>query len=488
MTVRHNDDAPTSSRITQPRQLGLLCYLALARPRGLHARDTLIALLWPDHDATRGRRALRNALHGLRQQLGANAIISVGDHLVGLDPAYISCDAIELERGGAVATAELSPPEPLHGLHVEGAGEFDRWMSEERTRLRTLMAQRRQLHVATAPRAPLVALRRPHSPDAAAMYARGHYLFLRTAHGGAPEELLRSRDYFERALALDPTFAPAVAGLSNFYAVAARRGVLVPFHEHFAQAIALSHQALGMDETLAIPHVHFAAQALYLDDDWDRAGREFATAVAKDPEYAEGHRFYGVWLGMVGRDAEALQEMEEAVRLEPDIAHMQSSLGAARLAVGDRAGAEEALRQTLAIDPRHAPARGRLVRLLEEDGRIDEALAERRRSPALLGADAFAAAHADAGSDGYRRVLLETMRAEAAAIETRLVERHPTTVNDIYSPPIVRLVSLYAQLGDRKRAREWQLQGMAERPALARWFASIPELRVPAGAELRSSR
>jgi hypothetical protein len=117
-----------------------------------------------------------------------------------------------------------------------------------------------------------------------------------------------------------------------------------------------------------------------------------------------------------------------------------------------------------------------------------ELLAERRRPPALLGADAFAAAHADAGSDGYRRVLLETMRAEAAAIETRLVERHPTTVNDIYSPPIVRLVSLYAQLGDRKRAREWQLQGMAERPALARWFASIPELRVPAGAELRSSR
>ena len=63
------------------------------------------------------------------------------------------------------------------------------------------------------------------------MYARGHFLFLRTVHGGQAEELLRSRDYFERALAIDPAFAPALAGLSNFYALAARRSVLTPFRD-----------------------------------------------------------------------------------------------------------------------------------------------------------------------------------------------------------------------------------------------------------------
>ena len=85
VTVRA--DAASTSRLTQPRHLALLCYLLLARPRGLHARDALIALLWPELDDRRGRQALRNALHGIRRALGPLAILSVGEGLVGVDPA-----------------------------------------------------------------------------------------------------------------------------------------------------------------------------------------------------------------------------------------------------------------------------------------------------------------------------------------------------------------------------------------------------------------
>lgn len=233
-----------------------------------------------------------------------------------------------------------------------------------------------------------------------------------------------------------------------------------------------------MDATLAVPHVHLAVKALYLDDDWDVAEREFATAVARDPEYAEGQRFYAVWLGLAGRQEEALQHMEAAARLEPDIPMILSSLGAARMAVGDGAGAEQALRHTLALDPRHAPARARLVQLLEAAGRFEDAVAERRAGGGG-DADVFASAYACDGGDGYRRQLHDVLRAEARLIETRLVERHPSTVQDIFAPPIVRLAGLLARLGDAERARRWQLQGVAARPALARWFASIPELRRP---------
>ena len=103
--------------------------------------------------------------------------------------------------------------------------------------------------------------------DAYGLYVRGHFLFLRCAHGGSPEELLRSREYFERALALDERYAPAIAGLSNFYAVAARRELLKPFHATFAKAIEYSHHALALDPSLAIPHVHFGVEALYLKDE-----------------------------------------------------------------------------------------------------------------------------------------------------------------------------------------------------------------------------
>jgi tetratricopeptide (TPR) repeat protein len=308
------------------------------------------------------------------------------------------------------------------------------------------------------------------------MHARGHYLFLRTAHGGVADDLFQCRKYFEAALDLDPTFAPAVAGLANFYAVAARRGMLIPFHEHFARAIELSRKALEMDPTLAVPHVHFAVEALYLDDDFARAGVEFATAVAKDPGYAEGHRFYGVWLGLAGRHAEALLAMEQAVALEPDISHFLSSLGAAHLAVGNRTDGEAALRRTLRIEPTHAAARNRLIRLLEDDGRYDEAIEERERPPALPDAARYREAFR-VGAEAYRALRDAALRREAEALEARILEGGEPTPNDLFSPPFVRIVQLYAMLGDRKRARSWQAHATAVRPGLARWFEFLPELR-----------
>lgn len=434
-----------------------------------------MGLLWPGYDQERGRRAIRNALYSLRQQLGADAIISIGETLVGLDPAIVTCDALDLERGGQPRTS-MGFPEPFSGLRLDGAEPFEVWLSTERQRLHSLYDE--QSHGSPVP--PLTnsssAMRRPHALSASSMYVRGHYLFLRNAHGGSPKELLQCRDFFERARELDPSFAPALAGLANFYAVAARRGVLTPFHEVFAEAIRLSHEALSLDNSLAIPHVHLAVKALYLDGDWPQAEREFVAAVTKDPEYAEGHRFYGVWLGLAGRYDEARQHMEVAARLEPDIPHMLSSLSAARLACGDRAGAEAALRYTLSIDPHHRPARARLIQLLEESERFEEALVERGIG-AVGDAASFAHAYAENGAEGYNRQLQATLRDEATLLETRLIERHVSTVEDLFAPPIVRLVQLYIKLGDTVRARSWQLQGVAARPALAHWFAAIPELR-----------
>ena len=470
VTVRRSSDPQSHSCLTQPRHIAALCYLALARPRGLHSRDTLIALLWPEHDQQHGRRALRNTLYGIRTELGSNAIISAGDNLIGLDPAFVGCDAIDLERGlvpelDATENGATPQVEPMQGLHVPEAREFDEWMLAECERLRALLARHRGKKI-DAP----YSSRRIHATDASVMYARGHYLFLRNAHGGDTGELLRSRDYFERARSLDARFAPAIAGLANFYAVAARRGALTPFDSVFAQAIALSHEALSLEPTLAGPHVHFAVKSLYLDDDFERAGAEFATAVSLEPEYAEAHRFHGVWLGMANRYDDALREMELAAALEPDIPHMLSSLAAAQLAAGRRIDAEETLRRTLEIDARHQAAHSRLVRLLEEDDRIEEALALRVGSATIADADRFRAAFASQGASGYRSVLHELLKSEAAILEERVMGNRMPTPNEIFSPPIVRLAGTYARLGDWKKVRSWRTQGIAARPALARWF------------------
>jgi DNA-binding SARP family transcriptional activator len=95
--LRRLDGSPLPRPLTQPRPLAVLAYLALARPRGLHSRDTILALLWPESTQASGRHALRNALHAIRYSLGDDALVTAGDGLVGLDPARVRCDALELE-------------------------------------------------------------------------------------------------------------------------------------------------------------------------------------------------------------------------------------------------------------------------------------------------------------------------------------------------------------------------------------------------------
>ena len=133
----------------QPRRTALLSYLVTARPRGLHSRDALIALLWPEADQPSARHALRNALSALRQALGAPAIVTVGDSMVGVDPAWIGCDLLELEAAIATRDAETTLDrygELLHGFHLAESRPFAEWAERERGRLREAV-----IHCSTRP-------------------------------------------------------------------------------------------------------------------------------------------------------------------------------------------------------------------------------------------------------------------------------------------------------------------------------------------------
>lgn len=492
ITVAVAGDPPASSRVTQPRQLALLAYLLLARPRGLHARDTLLALLWPDHDASRARQGLRNALHGLRRALGSDAIASVGDQLIGVDHARFQSDALALE-GDLVVPGEGDAPDPLSmepfaGFHVSRAPAFDEWLDVERRRLRALWDLRpTNEHRAPAVGEPGVAQvsssdgrhRSPHLQDAYAFYVRGNYMFLQAAHNGRFEDLDRSRECFERALAIDPGYALAIAGLSNYFAVAGARGVLTPFRDAFERAIALSHEALAIDATLAVPHVHFGVKALYLDDDLPTAVRQFTAASTLDPKYAEGRRFLGIVLALAGQQARGLAELEAAAGLEPGVPTYQSSLAAALMVSGDLVRAEALLRQALRGDPAFGAARERLLRLLERQERFDDAVAERRRPPGLPEASRFAEAWKADGASGYKRERFEELRRLTTMLEAKLMEGGPVSAGDHFHPPVFRLVLAYAELGDWKKVRRWKLQACAERPGLAVWFNAEPMLKPP---------
>src|SRR5262249_55782960 len=74
---------------------GLLAYLALTEPAP-QPRDKLVTLLWGSHFEAQARQNLRKALFRLRQVLGPDALVSVGE-AISLAPGLISCDAARLQ-------------------------------------------------------------------------------------------------------------------------------------------------------------------------------------------------------------------------------------------------------------------------------------------------------------------------------------------------------------------------------------------------------
>ena len=75
------------------KALSLLAYLCACEPARMHRRDTLVALLWPEHDNVHARGALRQELYQLRRALGPGVITGEGEETVGIDAQLLWCDA-----------------------------------------------------------------------------------------------------------------------------------------------------------------------------------------------------------------------------------------------------------------------------------------------------------------------------------------------------------------------------------------------------------
>ena len=127
------------SVLAQPKRIALLAYLAFAVPRPFHARDTVLALLWPELDQARARAALSKAIHYLRRALGAGAVVTRGDDAVGLDWNVVWCDgqAFEsaIDAGALERAVDLYAGPLLDGFYVTGVPAWEHWLERERSRL-----------------------------------------------------------------------------------------------------------------------------------------------------------------------------------------------------------------------------------------------------------------------------------------------------------------------------------------------------------------
>jgi TolB-like protein/DNA-binding winged helix-turn-helix (wHTH) protein/Tfp pilus assembly protein PilF len=234
------------------------------------------------------------------------------------------------------------------------------------------IAQKIDLNLAPEDRERLTSAR-PVDQEAHEDYLRGRYHWSRRNAA----ELRLAIGYFEKAIARDPGYARAYAGLADCYALMS--GYTIGLQdESIPKARAAALKAIELDDKLAEAHTSLALISQNYDWDWQTAEREFRRAIELDPNYATGHHWYAEHLVFQGRFDEAFVEMQRARQLDPLSLVMAADNAVFLLYARQYDSAIEQFRAVDKVDP-HFPRVLLMVSALVQKGMFAEALAELER-------------------------------------------------------------------------------------------------------------
>ena len=151
-----------------------------------------------------------------------------------------------------------------------------------------------------------------HRPDPTVLeyFLKGRY-FTSTVLDTA-----RGLEYLQRALVLDPAYAPAHAATALSIVNLAVLGHLAPADGR-ARAGRAAARAIDLDPAVAEAHTALATVAMMFDWDWRRAEREFRIGISCNPNSSDAHTYFAQFLCAVGRPDEGVAEAEIAQQLDP---------------------------------------------------------------------------------------------------------------------------------------------------------------------------
>lgn len=306
-------------------------------------------------------------------------------------------------------------------------------------------------------------LTKRHTDSAAAYqtYLKGRYYWnKRTLEG-----LQRGVEYFQQAIALDPNYALAHAGLADSYALlgAVEYGALPP-SEAMQKGRAAAVRALQLDDALAEAHASLGYIKIFYWD-WQEAEKEYRRAIELNPNYSTAHHWYGHYLTAMGRFDEALVELQRAQELDPLSLAISAGMGWHFYLTRQNKRAIGEYRKTLEMDPNFYMARFLLGLAYEQEAMYEEALAEYQLAGQLSGGSlAMRAAPAHAYAMLGRRDEAERVLAEIQRLS-----------NHSYVSPY-HVASIYTALGSLEQAFDWLRRACDNRSEGLLWLAVDPIL------------
>jgi tetratricopeptide (TPR) repeat protein len=285
------------------------------------------------------------------------------------------------------------------------------------------------------------------NPEAYELYLKGRFFWnKRTA-----DDLRRSIDYFNQAIAKDPNYALAYAGLAQTWSILAAHNGGAPV-DCYPQADAAARKALALDNALSDALAALASTKASYNFDYEGAKQEYERAIQLNPNDATAHHWFGAEvLAATGEQARELAELKRALELDPLSLIIQTNLGVAYLHNGRIDEAIGHFRKAIELDGTFHYAYRSYGLALELQGKIPEAMSYYEKAASLTDAPI------ELGMLG-RIYGIAGRKDEAQKILERLRQSRAQRYTAAYSLALVAL-----GLGDKADALHWLEEGYRDR-------------------------
>jgi TolB-like protein/Flp pilus assembly protein TadD len=285
------------------------------------------------------------------------------------------------------------------------------------------------------------------NPEAYELYLKGRFFWnKRTA-----ADLRRSIDYFNQAIAKDPNYALAYAGLAQAWKLLPAFNGGAP-QDCFPQAESAAQKALALDDTLSDAHAALASLKGVNGFDYAGAITEYERAIQLNPNDATAHQWFANdTLANIGQTEREVAVMKRAVELDPLSLIINSNLGWAYIHAGRLDKAVAQLRKTVEMNSSFYYARYALALALELKGAIPEAIAEYQKTVSIT-------------EDSVPLGMLGRLyAAQGRKDEAQKILQQLRQIREQHYIPAYSLALVYLGLGDRNEALKWLEEGYRER-------------------------